>query len=304
MKRFIVQRVIQAAVTVIVVSIVVFLFVQATGSATTLLLPDEATVEDIARVRAELGLDRPLPIQYLRFMKGFFLDGSIESFVYAVPLVPLLLESLKWTLLLACGALVVALAISLPLGALAALRRGSVIDVAIRILTAVGQSMPSFWVAMLLMLYFSVELRLFPVSGLGWKHSVLPLATLAIFQVSSLLRLFRSEMLEVLHQDYVRTARAKGLKKATVVLRHAFKNAALPILTMAGLQLGSLVLGAVVVEPIFAWPGMGYLMVKSVFARDYPVVVGGTILAGVLVTGINLVIDILYGRLDPRIRVT
>ena len=190
-----------------------------------------------------------------------------------------------------------------PLGAIAALKRDSGFDVAIRVAAVFGQSMPSFWVAMLLMMFFAVRLQILPVSGLGVKNAILPMATLAFFQIAVLLRLFRSEMLEIMHQDYVRTARAKGLKERGVVIRHAFKNAALPVLTMAGLLLAGLILGAVVVEPIFAWPGLGHLMVNSVFARDYPVVVGGTIVAAVLVTLVNLAVDILYGFLDPRIRV-
>jgi ABC-type dipeptide/oligopeptide/nickel transport system permease component len=206
-------------------------------------------------------------------------------------------------LVLAAGALLISVIVAIPLGAIAALKRDSGFDVAIRVAAVFGQSMPSFWVAMLLMMFFAVRLQILPVSGLGVKNAILPMATLAFFQIAVLLRLFRSEMLEIMHQDYVRTARAKGLKERGVVIRHAFKNAALPVLTMAGLLLAGLILGAVVVEPIFAWPGLGHLMVNSVFARDYPVVVGGTIVAAVLVTLVNLVVDILYGFLDPRIRV-
>ena len=304
MSRFVTQRVLQGIGTIIVVSIVVFLSVQVSGNPAALLLPDEASPEDIARLEAELGLDRPLFIQYLLFMKDFWSSsGTLRSFIYVVPLLPLLLESLKWTLVLAVGATGVALVLGLPLGALTALKRGSAIDVVVRVLAAIGQSLPSFWVAMLMMLLFAVKLQWFPVSGLGWKHAVLPLFTLALYQVATLLRIFRSEMLEQLHQDYVRTARAKGIIERKVVMRHVVKNAALPVLTITGLQLNNLVLGAVVVEPIFAWPGLGNLMVRSVFARDYPVVVGGTILAAVLITAINVGVDILYCQLDPRIRV-
>lgn len=163
--------------------------------------------------------------------------------------------------------------------------------------------MPSFWVAMLLMLFVSVKFQWLPVSGLGFQNAILPMVTLAFFQVAVFLRLFRSEMLEVIHQDYIRTARAKGLRERIVVWRHAFKNALLPVLTFFGLQFSGLVLGAVVVEPIFAWPGLGFLLVNSVFLRDFPVVVGGTIIAAIIVTGVNLVVDLLYGQLDPRIRV-
>lgn len=302
MYQFIVQRVLQGVVTITAVSIVVFLFVQVSGDPAALLVPEEATVEDIAQMRHRLGLDRPLHVQYLLFMKDFVSGESLKSFRYVQPLRPLILKSLRWTLVLAAGALAISVALALPLGTIAALKRGSAIDVVIRIVAVFGQSMPSFWVAMMLMLLIAVKLQLLPVSGLGLRNAVLPMATLAFFQVAVLLRLFRSEMLEVMHQDFIRTARAKGLRETVVVYRHAFQNAALPVLTMAGLLLSGLVLGAVVVEPIFAWPGLGYLMVKSVFARDYPVVVGGAIVAAAVVTTVNLIVDILYGLLDPRIR--
>lgn len=304
MYRFIIQRLLQGVATVIVVSIVVFLFVQASGDPAALLVPEEASLEDIAMMRARLGLDRPMYVQYLYFMRDFWRGEALKSFRYYQPLLPLILDSLKRTLALAGGAMFISVVLAIPLGTIGALRRGTAIDVAIRVVAVFGQSMPSFWVAMLLMLFFAVRLQILPVSGLGLKNAILPMATLAFFQVAVLMRLFRSEMLEVLHQDYVRTARAKGFSEPVVVYRHAFKNAALPVLTMTGLQLSNLVLGAVVVEPIFAWPGLGHLMVNSVFARDYPVVVGGAIVAGVLVTTINLLVDILYGGLDPRIRVS
>jgi peptide/nickel transport system permease protein len=303
MNRYIIQRVLQALVTIVVVSIVVFLSVQVSGDPAALLVPEEASVEDVELMRHRLGLDRPLYVQYLVFMRDFWRGDIIRSFRYSVPLLPLILGALRYTLILAAGAMLISVIVAIPLGTLAALKRDSGADVAIRVMAVFGQSMPSFWVAMLLMLFLAVRLQIFPVSGLGVKNAVLPIMTLAFFQVAVLMRLFRSEMLEILHQDYVRTARAKGLKEKIVVIRHAFKNAALPVLTMAGLLLSGLILGAVVVEPIFAWPGLGHLMVNSVFARDYPVVVAGAIVAAVLVTLVNLLVDIMYGYLDPRIRV-
>lgn len=304
MYRFIVQRIVQSLITVLVVSIVVFLFMQVSGDPAALLISEEASPADIAALRTRLGLDQPVYIQYLDFMTEFLTGQGLKSFRYYQPLMPLLLEGLWRTLILAGGAVIISLLLALPLGTIAALKRGSALDVGIRIVAVFGQSMPSFWVAMLLVLFFAVQIQIFPVSGLGVKNAVLPMATLAFFQVALLLRLFRSEVLEAMHQDYVRTARSKGLRETPIVFRHIFKNAGLPVLTMTGLQLSNLILGAVVVEPIFAWPGLGYLMVNSVFMRDYPVVVGGAILAGVFVTATNLVIDILYGALDPRIRFT
>jgi peptide/nickel transport system permease protein len=215
----------------------------------------------------------------------------------------LVLQHLQFTLMLAGLTIVASALVAVPLGIVAALRRGSVMDVGIRVVAVMGQSMPSFWVAMLLMLILAVHLRLFPVSGLGVKNVVLPTITLAFFQTAVLLRLVRSEMLEVMSQDYIRTARAKGVPERWVTIRHALKNAAIPVITVMGLQFGALVQGAIVVEPIFAWPGLGWLLVESIAARDFPVVVAGAIVAAIFVTAVNLVVDILYGWLDPRIRV-
>jgi len=304
MYQFIIQRLLQALATIIVVSIVVFLFVHLSGDPSALLLPDQATPEDIARLRAQLGLDRPLHIQYLAFMRDFWRGEALKSFRYDLPVLPLVLGALRWTLVLVGVAMLIAIVVAIPLGTVAALTRGSLLDVAIRVLAVFGQSMPSFWVAMMLMLFIAVKLKLLPVSGLGWRHAILPIATLTFFQIAVLLRLFRSEMLEVIHQDYIRTARVKGLGETAVVYRHAFKNTAIPVVTMVGLQFSTLVTGAVVTEPIFAWPGVGFLLVNSVFLRDYPVVVGAAMVAAIIVTTVNLGVDILYSLLDPRIRLS
>ncbi len=304
MYQFIIQRLLQALATIIVVSIVVFLFVHLSRDPSALLLLDQATPEDIARLRAQLGLDRPLHIQYLAFMRDFWRGQALKSFRYDLPVLPLVLGALRWTLVLVGVAMLIAIVVAIPLGTVAALTRGSLLDVAIRVLAVFGQSMPSFWVAMMLMLFIAVKLKLLPVSGLGWRHAILPIATLTFFQIAVLLRLFRSEMLEVIHQDYIRTARAKGLGETAVVYRHAFKNTAIPVVTMVGLQFSTLVTGAVVTEPIFAWPGVGFLLVNSVFLRDYPVVVGAAMVAAIIVTTVNLGVDILYSLLDPRIRLS
>jgi peptide/nickel transport system permease protein len=210
---------------------------------------------------------------------------------------------LKFTLILAVVTMAVSGMLAIPLGILAATKRGSVLDVVIRVAAVLGQAMPSFWIAMLLMLLLAVQFRLLPVSGAGVKNIILPAMTLIFFQIAVLLRLMRSGMLEVMSEDYIRTARAKGLREWVVITRHALKNAAIPLITMMGLQFGALVQGAIVVEPIFAWPGLGWLLVESIAARDFPVVVGASIIGAMLVTIVNLTVDILYHRLDPRIRV-
>jgi peptide/nickel transport system permease protein len=303
MHRFITQRLIQSAVIVVAVSIIVFLLVQASGDPAALLVPEQATPEDVANYRQALGLDRPIYEQYVQFMGNFWLSDTVQSFRFHQPLLPLVLQHLQFTLILAGLTIVVSGLLALPLGIIAALKRGSVLDVGIRIVAVMGQSMPSFWVAMLLMLVLAVQLRLFPVSGLGIKHAILPTITLAFFQMAVLLRLVRSEMLEVMSQEYIRTARAKGLPELQVTVQHALKNAAIPVITMMGLQFGALVQGAIVVEPIFAWPGLGWLLVESITARDFPVVVAGAIIAAIFVTMVNLLVDIVYGWLDPRIGV-
>jgi peptide/nickel transport system permease protein len=303
MHRFIIERLIQSVVIVVVVSVIVFLFVHASGDPAALLVPEQATAADAANYRKALGLDRPIYEQYVQFMSHFWFSDTVKSFRFQQPLLPLVLQHLKFTLILAALTIVASSLLAVPLGIFSALRRGSVMDVGIRLVAVMGQSMPSFWVAMLLMLILAVHLRLFPVSGVGVKNIVLPAMTLAFFQLAVLLRLVRSEMLEVMGQEYVRTARAKGVPELWVTIRHGLKNAAIPVITVMGLQFGALVQGAIVVEPIFAWPGLGRLLVESIAARDFPVVVAGAIIAAVFVTLVNLIVDLLYGWLDPRIRV-
>ena len=305
MQTFLIQRLITAVITVFVVSIVVFLFVQASGNAATMLISADVDSSAIPMLEEKLGLNDPLYIQYIRFMYDFLTVGdAVTSFVYYTPVLPMVLEALKWTMVLALGAITISISVAIPLGTLAAIKRGSFVDLIIRLVAVFGQSMPSFWVAMMLMLIVAVKLQWVPVSGTGVKEAILPMTVLSFYQLAVLLRLFRAEMLEVIHQDYVRTARAKGLKEWTVIFRHCMQNAALPVLTMAGIQLSQMMLGAIVIEPIFAWPGIGYLIVGGVMYRDYPIVVGGVMVAGFLVTSINLMVDLLYGRLDPRIRVS
>jgi len=303
MYRFIIQRLLQSAGIVVVVSLIVFLFVYASGDPAALLIPEQATPAEAAQYRQALGLDRPIYQQYLQFMGNFWFSDTVKSFRFRQSLLPLVLQHLQVTLILAGLTIVVSSLIAVPLGILSALRRGSGLDVGIRVVAVLGQSMPSFWVAMLLMLVLAVHLHLFPVSGLGVQNAVLPTLTLAFFQIAILLRLVRSEMLEVMGQDYVRTARAKGVSELGVTIRHALKNAPIPVITVMGLQFGVLVQGAIVVEPIFAWPGLGWLLVEAIAARDFPVVVAGAIIAAGFVTVVNLIVDLLYGWLDPRIRI-
>lgn len=304
MLQFIGRRVAQSLVTVFAVSVIVFIFMNLAGDPAILLLPPEANAADVQHLRRALGLDRPAYAQYISFMTQFWYSDQVKSFRYSDQLLPLILTHLQWTLVLAVTALAISLAIGIPLGTVAARNRARTVDVAIRIFAVLGESVPAFVTAILLMLVFAVKFGVLPVAGLGVRHAILPVVTLVFLQVAVLMRLFRSELLEVFAQDYIRTARSKGLREWVVLTKHAFRNAAIPVLTMAGLLLNYLVLGAVVVEPIFAWPGLGWLIVQSVAARDYPVVVGGATIAAVLVALINLSVDVLQVWIDPRVRVS
>jgi peptide/nickel transport system permease protein len=296
------RRLLQSVLTVVAVSALVFAFMTMAGDPAVLLLPPEAGTAELERFRHELGLDRPAHVRYVAFMTKFWYGDAVRSFRYSDRLLPLVLGHLRWTLVLAGAAMTLALALALPLGAWAARRRGGAADVLIRLVAVVGESVPSFVTAILLMDVLAVWLRLLPVAGLGVRQAVLPVATLTLFQLAVLLRLLRSELLEVLGQDYVRTARGKGAGEAAILARHALPNALIPVVAMAGLLLNGLVVGAVVVEPIFAWPGLGWLLVQSVFARDYPVVVGGATIAAAVVALVNLLVDVLQVWIDPRIR--
>jgi ABC-type dipeptide/oligopeptide/nickel transport system permease component len=301
---FIGRRLLSSALTVLAVSALVFAFMTAAGDPAVLLLPPEAGTAELAQFRHELGLDRPALLRYVTFMTRFWHSDAVRSFRYSDPLLPLILMHLRWSLVLAAAAMALAVALALPLGVWAARRRAGVADVGIRLFAVVGESVPSFVTAILLMYLLAVWFPVLPVAGLGVRHAVLPVATLTLFQLAVLLRLLRSELLDVLSQDYVRTARSKGVGEPMVLARHALRNALIPMVAMAGLLLNGLVVGAVVVEPIFAWPGLGWLLVQSVFARDYPVVVGGATVAAVLVALINLAVDVLQVWIDPRIRAT
>jgi peptide/nickel transport system permease protein len=300
--HFIARRLLQGVLTILVVSAVVFAFMELAGDPAILLLPPEANAQDVGQLRHTLGLDRPLYIRYSSFMMNFWTSDRVRSFRYQDQILPLIGSHLARSLILAFASIVISICIAIPLGTVAAVRRGSMLDAALRVLTVLASSVPSFCSSILLIYLFAVKVRLFPVYGIGLPNAVLPVTALSLFQVAILLRLFRSELADVLGQDYLRTARAKGVSQAVILSRHAFKNAAIPVVAMTGLLLNSLVLGAVVVEPIFAWPGVGWLLFQSVIGRDYPVVVGTTMVAAIVIILVNLTVDMVHLWLDPRIR--
>jgi peptide/nickel transport system permease protein len=269
------------------------------------MLGEQATPEQVAALRQALGLEEPLVTQYARFL-GNAVRGDFGVSIRAQrPALPVVLERLPATLLLAAGAFVFAVALGLPIGVISAVKRLSLWDHGSMAVALLGQSMPVFWLGLMLIVVFSVHLGWFPVSGAGGpQHLVLPAVTLGTFLIGLIIRLTRSSMLDVLGQDYVRTARAKGLAEQAVILRHALRNALIPVVTLLGLQLGLLLGGAVITETVFAWPGVGMLTVTAIHQHDYPVVQCAVFISAVLVVTINWAVDVLYHVLDPRIRAT
>jgi ABC-type dipeptide/oligopeptide/nickel transport system permease component len=262
-----------------------------------------ATEEEYLQIREQMGLDEPIPVQYARYL-GQLAQGNFgDSFQRKAPALDIVLDRFPQTVRLAAVAIVLLVALAVPLGALAAIYRGTVIDTAISSITLVAQALPNFWIGIVLVMVFAVRLGWLPTSGSnGWKAMVLPAVTLALQPWSRMTRLVRSELLEVLSQDYIRTARAKGLSESMVLFRHSMRNAAVPIVTVIGLDLGYLLGGAIIVETIFAWPGLGSLMVQAMNNQDFPVVQATVIVIACTVVFLNLVTDLMYVWLDPRIR--
>jgi peptide/nickel transport system permease protein len=281
----------------------VFMALRLSGDPASTMLPGDASVDELIALRQAMGLDRPLYVQYARFLTDAAAGDFGTSFRHQEPALRLVLERLPATLELAFAALILAVVVAMPLGIVAALNRGRLADVLAMTFAVIGQATPYFWMGIMLILVVSVELGWLPTSGRGgWQHLVLPAVTLGTHFAAVLARLTRTSMLEVLGQNYVTTARAKGLSERAVILAHALKNAAVPVVTLIGLQFGTLLGGAVVTETIFAWPGVGRLAVQSIFVRDYPVVQAGVFVLALAFVAINLLVDLLYGLLDPRIR--
>jgi peptide/nickel transport system permease protein len=299
------RRLLQAAAAMLVVLLVVFVCLLATGDPVEMLVPPEATERDKASIRRAYGLDRPLLYQFGTFVWRAARGDFGRSFFSDRPALVLVAERLPASLELALVSTVIAVVVGVPLGVLAAVRRATVIDQLVIGVALLGQSVASFWLALLLILFFAVTLQWLPVSGRGgWASLVLPAVALSFWLLALLARLTRSEMLGVLDQDYIRTARAKGMGTAAILFRHALKNALIPLVTVTGVSLGWQLGGAVVIETVFAWPGLGTTLLEAVLRRDYPVVLAGVaVLSAVFVT-INLLVDLLYACIDPRIRLS
>lgn len=304
MKTYILRRVAQSALTLLGVSVLVFVILRVLpGDPARMLLPDGAPESAVAELNRQLGLREPLIVQYGLFLRSVAHGDFGQSFQYRAPALRVVLERLPATVQLTVAAMLVTIAAGVSLGIFTAVRRGTRYDVAGTILAVLGQSLPNFWLGIMLILLFGVALRWLPTSGFaGWTALVLPAVTLAAFPTALVARLTRSSMLEILNRDFIRTGRAKGLAERSVVLRHALRNAAIPVLTVIGLQIGALLGGAVITESVFAWPGMGKLIVDAIFFRDFPVVQTVLILSATVFVGINLLVDLLYTIIDPRIR--
>ena len=303
MARQILRRLLRAVAALLVVTAVVFTLLHLSGDPAYILLTPEATAEDRAAFRAEYGMDRPLWVQYGRYL-GRLVQGDFgQSLSFRTSAAGVALERLPATLELTLAAMALAVLISLPAAVLAAVRRGTLFDRALMIFTLIGQTVPTFWLGMVMILVLAVRFHLFPASGRGGVlHLVMPATALALWLTALLARVTRSEMIEALEQDYVRTARAKGLTERGIAARHALKNALLPIITVMGLQFGGLLGGAVMTETVFAWPGVGTMILDAILKKDVPVVLAGVVLVAVGFILVNLLLDLLYTVLDPRLR--
>jgi peptide/nickel transport system permease protein len=303
MKTFILRRLGYSLLSLCLLSLTIFLFVRLTGDPTVLLVEPGASREDMEMVRQQLGLDRSLAVQYASFVKDVIRGDFGKSFYYRTPVLELYMSRLPSSLMLAAAAMVFSLLIGIPSGIIAAVRVGKWSDTMGKMFALLGLSMPQFWIGLLLILFFSVYLGWLPSSGSGtvW-HLVMPAFALGWYFAAAHMRITRSSMLEVLGSEYVKLARLKGLPEKRVIVKHALKNALIPVLTLAGINLVLMVNVAVVVETVFAWPGIGRLLYEGIAFRDFPVVQATVLLGGSMIVVVNLIIDVLYAVIDPRIR--
>jgi peptide/nickel transport system permease protein len=302
MSAFVVRRVLQSVIVVACVVFLVFSMLFLSGDPVLLLLPPDASPEEIAAFSKQMGFDLPFWQQFLKFSGNLLVGDFGRSWRFQEPALDVVLERLPATFELAVAALALSLAIAVPVGVASAVRKDTKLDTISMVLALFGQSVPGFWLGLMLILVFAVDLGWLPTSGRqGPQYLILPAVSLALALAGRNARLVRSCMLEVLNEDYIRTARAKGLPEWRVVLKHALKNAMLPVVTIVGLELGTLLGGAVITETVFAWPGIGLLAVQAISGRDYPVVQAVIIVSALCFVVINLIVDLLYTRLDPRI---
>lgn len=323
MGTFVTRRLLQSVIVIIGVTFISFVALHIGGDPTYLYVSERATDAEIEATRIALGFDRPLHEQYLSFL-GNLLQGDFgNSLSYRRPAIEVVLEALPATIELTLFSMVVAIGLAIPLGVFAALYRGTAVDGSIMTMAMLGQSIPNFWLGIMMVLFLGLQLRLFPISGhvpflmpllqgefvrafsnlpQTLYYLIMPGVAVGFYSLSRNARLVRSSMLEVLNQDYVRTARSKGISERNVIVRHALRNAWLPVVTMIGLEFGFLVGGVVVVEMVFSWPGIGRLVFNAINQRDIPVVQASVIVLALVFISLNLIVDLIYARIDPRVK--
>lgn len=305
MLSFLLKRLMQAVFVILAVTLIVSYAIRLSGDPAVMLSGNAGSVteQDLKNIRQALGLERPFLVQYGSFLLGLATGDLGRSFAGRQPVSQLIGQALPLTLTLAFLSMAVSIALSVPLGIYAAVRRGRIGDQVVRVLSLVGLSFPNFWLAIMLVLLFSITLRWLPPSGMSGPESfVMPALTMGIILTAVNVRLVRSAMLETLSQQYIMVARSKGLRERVVLYKHALRNSAIPLVTYIGLQFGGLVGGIVIVEKVFNWPGMGSLAFDAISARDYPVLQGTITVLALMIVFINLLVDIAYGLIDPRIR--
>ncbi|MCM3699624.1 ABC transporter permease [Paenibacillus macerans] len=303
MAKYIIRSLLQVIPVLFIITLIVFVLVHVTGDPVSMMLPDTATPEDREVLRVALGLNQPLWVQYKIFVSNLLQGDFGDSFRYGQTALPIVLERLPASFELAAASMAVACCISIPLGIWSAVRRNSFLDLLISGISVLGKAMPSFWVGIMLILLISVELEWTPVSGRGGlSHLILPALTLGSGIAAEMTRLIRSSFLEIIGQDYIRTARSKGLREMIVLGKHALRNALIPVVTISGLQFTNLISGSLVTETVFSWPGMGQLIVQAINTHDMAIIQAAVFVIAFIVILINLFTDITYKLLDPRIK--
>jgi len=301
--KYLLRNLVQLILVCFGVASLVFMLVFISGDPVMLMVPMTATPEEIQNLRVAMGLDKPLWVQYLMYMSRLIRGDFGNSIRIEIPAIRLFLERVPATLELGVAGMVLATIIGVSVGIISAMRRDTWIDAIGRILALGSQSMPVFWLALMLIIIFSVYLKLLPPFGRGGiKELIMPAITLATYNIPLILRLTRSTFFDIIHQDYIRTARAKGLPDWVIVYQHILRNAAIPIITVTGMNFGRILGGAIITETVFAWPGVGLLTVDAIFTADYPVIMASTVILVVSVVVVNFLTDIVYAILDPRIK--
>ena len=305
MAKYISKRLLQAIFVLLGVSLVAFIILHLSGDPLSLLISSGATPEQEAAIRTKMGLDDPLYIQYFRFLAQILHGDFGESLYYKQSTLSLIMNRLPATIQLTFAGILVATVIGIPLGIIAATKKGSMVDSVVRIIAICGQAIPSFWLGLMMILIFSVKLKWLPTSGRGtFAQMIMPAITVGLFSMASVCRLTRSTMIETLKTDYIRTAKAKGLHKARIIVVHALRNSLLPVVTTIGMEIGHLLGGTLLTETIFSWPGIGSLAVQAITNRDYPLVQTAVLITAFMFVIVNLIVDLLYAVIDPRIDVT